>query len=58
MFAVVVVGKVTPIAVYVAFQVKALPVPSSKNLNNNLSPFVGVPIGALIVNPDAKAVYE
>ena len=58
LLAVVVVGKVTPITVYVPSQVKALPVPLSNNLNINLSPFVGVPVGALIVNADANIFLD
>ena len=54
---VVAVGKVTPMTVYVAFQVNALLVPLSNNLNINLSPSNGVPVGALIVSPAANAVY-
>ena len=57
LLAVVVVGKVTPMTVKVPFQVNALPVPLSKSLNISFSPFVGVPIGALIVSADARAVY-
>ena len=53
---VVAVGKVTPITVYVPSQVNALLVPLSSNLNINLSPSTGVPVGALIVNPAANAV--
>ena len=54
---VVAVGKVTPITTYVAFQVNDLLVPLSNNLNINLSPSRGVPVGALIVSPAANAVY-
>ena len=50
-------GKVTPITVYVASQVNARAVPLSNNLNINLPPSTGVPVGALIVSPAANAVY-
>jgi hypothetical protein len=44
--------------VYVAFQVNVRVVPLSNNLNINLVPSVGVPVGALIVNAEANAVNE
>jgi hypothetical protein len=42
----------------VAFQVSVCALPLSNNLKINLSPFVGEPIGALIVNAEANAVNE
>ena len=53
---VVEVGSVTPIAVYVPFQVNVLDVPLSNILKINLSPSRGVPVGAFIVKPAANAV--
>ena len=57
LLAVVAVGSVTPIAVYVAFQDNVCDVPLSKSLNSSLSPTTGVPVGALIVSAAASAVY-
>ena len=56
LFAVVVVGKTTPMGVNVAFQVSVRKVPLSKIRNINLLPFTGVPVGALIVRFAASAV--
>ena len=57
MLAVVVVGSVVPITVYVAFQVNVCGVPLSKMRKINLSPSTGVPVGALMVKVAANAVY-
>jgi hypothetical protein len=56
LFAVVVVGMVTPIAVNVPSQVNALGVPLSNRRKTNLFPSTGVPVGALIARPAACAV--
>jgi hypothetical protein len=47
--AVVVVGNVTPMAVYVPFQVIVCADPLSRIRKINLLPSRGVPVGALIV---------
>ena len=56
LFEVVDDGIVTPIAVYVPFQLKERDVPLSSILIISLLPSTGEPIGALIVNVWASAV--
>ena len=54
--AVVVVGKVVPITVYVPFQVIVREVPLSRIRMINLKPSVGDPVGACTVKFSANAV--
>ena len=53
---VVVVGKVTPIAVNIALKAILLALPSSLILMINFWPWTGEPVGAAIVKPSACAV--
>ena len=56
LFAVVVVGKVTPIALKIALKVKACAVPLSAILKINFIPVATVPVGAPIVKAVAKSL--